>query len=88
MGELAQDKETGQALQMNITFSPLTNPIPNETRSGAQAKETYYREELRRCDALVQAPVLSFCGLTVGSSGSYNEQLQDIKDLSLLVYHG
>lgn len=53
MGELAQDKETGQALQMNITFSPLTNPIPNETRSGAQAKETYYREELWRCDALV-----------------------------------
>lgn len=30
MEELTQDKETGQALHLNITFSPLPNPIPNE----------------------------------------------------------
>lgn len=30
--ELTQDKETGQPLHLNITFSFLPNPIPNETR--------------------------------------------------------
>lgn len=31
-GTITQDKETGQALRLNITFSPLPNPIPNEIR--------------------------------------------------------
>lgn len=31
-GTITQDKETGQALHLNITFSPLPNPIPNEIR--------------------------------------------------------
>lgn len=80
MGELTQDKETGQALHLNITFSPLPNPIPNEIRHRVGK-----RNLSQHC---IQASDLSSTAIIIDTSGKCSEVAQGYREyISLLVCH-
>lgn len=80
MGELTQDKETGQALHLNITFSPQPNPIPNEIRHSVGK-----RNLSRDC---IQASDLSSTGIIIDTSGKCSKNAQGYRQyISLLVCH-
>lgn len=80
MGELTQDKETGQALHLNITFSPLPNPIPNEIRHRVGK-----RNLSQHC---IRASDLSSTAIIIDTSGKCSEVAQGYRDyISLLVCH-
>lgn len=57
MAELTQDKETGQALHLNVTVSLLPNPIPNEI-----CHRVGKRNLSQRC---IQASDLSSSGIII-----------------------
>lgn len=67
-GTITQDKETGQALHLNITFSPLPNPIPNEIRHrvGNRILSQY----------CIRASDLSSTGIIIDTSRKCSEDAQ------------
>lgn len=78
MGELTQDKETGQPLHLNITFSPLPNPIPNEI-----CHKVGNRNLSQHC---IGASDLSSTGIIIDTSGKCSEDAQGYGErISLLV---
>jgi len=80
MAELTQDKETGQALHLSITSSPLPNPIPNEI-----CHRVGKRNSSQHC---MRASDLSSTGIIIGTSGKCSEDARGYGEcISLLVCH-
>lgn len=80
MGELTQDKETGQALHLHVPFPPLPNPIPNEI-----CHRVGNRNLSQRC---MWASDLSSTGIIIDTSGKCSEDTQGYREcISLQVSH-